>query len=428
MAYVARRLMAAVLILFGISLVTFLLLYLLPADPARQIAGRSATAQTVASIRAQLGLDQPLPVQYGRYLGRLAQGDLGRSYLQRAEVSELIASRLPASLVLMAAGIAAELVIGLGMGIAAALQRGRPADQALMVTSFVFVSAPQFVVGILLLYVFAVRLGWFPIGGYGTPAHVVLPALTLGLIGAGLVRADHALVADRRARPGLRPHGAREGPGAVAGAVPPRAAERDPADHRHGRDRHRPLHERDRGGGERVRLAGRRPADLAGDPAGRHPDHHGGDAGLGGLHRRGQPPRRSGGAAHRPAHKVALTNNREKKMRKTLLALAAGVALAALSAGAWAQPLADAKQGGSMTVTYKDDVSTLDPAIGYDWQNWSMIKSLFDGLMDYEPGTTDARARPRRELRHLRRRHGLHLQAPRRASNSTTAASWSPRT
>jgi peptide/nickel transport system permease protein len=185
MAYVARRLMAAALILLGISLVTFLLLYLLPADPARQIAGRSATAQTVASIRAQLGLDQPLPVQYGRYLGRLAQGDLGRSYLQRAEVSELIASRLPASLVLMAAGIAAELAIGLSMGIAAAVRRGRPADQALMVTSFVFVSAPQFVVGILLLYVFAVRLGWFPIGGYGTAAHVVLPALTLGLIGAG---------------------------------------------------------------------------------------------------------------------------------------------------------------------------------------------------------------------------------------------------
>lgn len=185
MAYVARRLMATVLILLGISVVTFLLLYLLPADPARQIAGRSATAQTVASIRAQLGLDQPLPVQYGRYLGRLAHGDLGRSYLQRAEVSELIASRLPASLVLMVAAIAAELALGLTMGIAAAVRRGRPVDQALMVTSFVFVSAPQFVVGILLLYVFAVRLGWFPIGGYGTAAHLVLPALTLGVIGAG---------------------------------------------------------------------------------------------------------------------------------------------------------------------------------------------------------------------------------------------------
>ena len=185
MAYLLRRLAAAAMILFGISVVTFLLLYLLPADPARQIAGRSASAATVASIREQLGLDQPLLVQYGRYLSGLVQGDLGRSYLQRAEVSELIASRLPASLVLMAAGIAAELAIGLTMGITAAVRRGRPADQALMVTSFVFVSAPQFVVGILLLYVFAVRLGWFPIGGYGTAAHVALPALTLGLIGAG---------------------------------------------------------------------------------------------------------------------------------------------------------------------------------------------------------------------------------------------------
>ncbi|WP_221288299.1 ABC transporter permease [Amaricoccus macauensis] len=185
MVYVARRLGAAVLILFGISVVTFLLLYLLPADPARQIAGRSASAQTVENIRAQLGLDQPLLVQYGRYASGLLRGDLGRSYLQRAEVSELIASRLPASLILMAAGIVAELVIGLGMGIAAAVRRGRPTDQALMVTAFVFVSAPQFVVGILLLYVFAVQLGWFPIGGYGTIWHAVLPALTLGLIGAG---------------------------------------------------------------------------------------------------------------------------------------------------------------------------------------------------------------------------------------------------
>src|SRR5690606_28072177 len=128
---------------------------------------------------------QPFVVQYGRYLAGLLQGDLGRSYLQRAEVSTLIWSRLPASLMLMAAAIAAELVLGLTMGILAALRRGRPVDGALMVTSFVFVSAPQFVVGILLLYVFAVQLGWFPIGGYGRAEHVVLPALTLGLLGAG---------------------------------------------------------------------------------------------------------------------------------------------------------------------------------------------------------------------------------------------------
>ena len=97
----------------------------------------------------------------------------------------LILSRLPATLQLMAAGIVCELVLGLGMGIAAALLRGRVMDQVLMMTSFVTVSAPQFVVSLLVLYVFAVRLGWFPIGGYGTPAHLVLPAVTLGILGSG---------------------------------------------------------------------------------------------------------------------------------------------------------------------------------------------------------------------------------------------------
>ena len=185
MIYVVRRLAASILILLGVSFVTFLLINILPADPARQIAGRAATPETVASIRAQLGLDQPFVVQYGRYLGGLLQGDLGRSYLQRSEVAELIRSRLPASLVLMAAAIFAELLLGLTMGVLAALHRGRPADSVLMLTSFVCVSAPQFVIGILLLYVFAVQLRWFPIGGYGRPEHVVLPALTLGLLGAG---------------------------------------------------------------------------------------------------------------------------------------------------------------------------------------------------------------------------------------------------
>jgi peptide/nickel transport system permease protein len=184
-AYVLRRLVQSVLILLGVSFITFLLLYVLPADPVRQIAGRSATAATVENIRQQLGLDQPFIVQYGRYLGHLVQGDLGRSYLQKTDVAELIWSRLPASLLLMAAGIGCELVIGLSLGVLAALWRGRPLDQGLMVGSFIAVSAPQFVVGLLLLYVFAVKLGWFPIGGYGTAAHLVLPALTLGILGSG---------------------------------------------------------------------------------------------------------------------------------------------------------------------------------------------------------------------------------------------------
>ncbi len=183
--YFLRRLSIAAMILLGISFITYVLLFWVPADPVRQIAGRSATPETVANIRHQLGLDLPFYQQYGIYLGNLLQGDLGRSYIQKTSVSELIQSRLPASLLLMAASIVTELLIGLSMGILASVKRGTFVDNLLMVVSFIGVSSPQFVVGILLLYVFAVQLEWFPIGGYGTFRHLVLPALTLGLLGAG---------------------------------------------------------------------------------------------------------------------------------------------------------------------------------------------------------------------------------------------------
>jgi peptide/nickel transport system permease protein len=185
-AYLGRRVLQSAFILVGVTLVTFFLLFVLPADPARQIAGRGvATPEMVESIRQQLGLDRPFHEQYWNYLTRLAQGDLGRSYLQKTEVGTLIASRLPASLLLMVGAILCELSIGLSLGLIAALNRGRATDRLLMLLSFTAVSAPQFVVGILLLYVFAVKLGWFPIGGYGTFWHLVLPSLTLGLLGAG---------------------------------------------------------------------------------------------------------------------------------------------------------------------------------------------------------------------------------------------------
>ena len=180
-----KRLAQAFLILLGVAAITFVLLYALPADPARMIAGRSATAQTVASIRHELGLDQPLLVQFWTYLTGLLQGDLGRSYAQKTEVWTLIAARLPATLTLMAAGIFVEVVLGITFGTIAAVRRGSFVDRLVMTASFVGVSAPQFVAALLLLYVFAVTLGWFPMSGYGSFAHIVLPALTLGILGAG---------------------------------------------------------------------------------------------------------------------------------------------------------------------------------------------------------------------------------------------------
>jgi peptide/nickel transport system permease protein len=185
LAFITKRLIQSCLILLGVSFITFALLYLFPADPVRQIAGRSATPETVANIRAQLGLDQPFIIQYARYLGNLLQGDLGRSYLQKTEVSTLIAARLPASLLLMLGAIVCELILGITMGVVAALRRGTATDNTLMMASFIGVSAPQFVVGLLMLYVFAVQLHWFPIGGYGTFAHLVLPSITLGILGSG---------------------------------------------------------------------------------------------------------------------------------------------------------------------------------------------------------------------------------------------------
>jgi peptide/nickel transport system permease protein len=183
--YIIRRLFQALLTLIGISIITFVILYALPADPARQVAGRTASVAQVEQVRHQLGLDRPIWAQYGIYVGKLATGDLGRSYVQRTQVIELIGSRLPATLWLMLAAIGFELLIGLTIGTYAAFRRNTAMDQVVMLGAFVFVSAPQFLLGYTMLYVFAVWLGWFPIGGYGTLKQIVLPALTLGLLGGG---------------------------------------------------------------------------------------------------------------------------------------------------------------------------------------------------------------------------------------------------
>jgi peptide/nickel transport system permease protein len=184
-AYILRRLIHVALILLGISIISFALIHLLPADPARMVAGRTASAEQVENVRRQLGLDQPIYVQYVRYLINLLHGDLGRSYLQRSEVTSLILPRLPATALLMVGAIFFELILGLTLGLIAALRRNTAVDQAIMALTFVFVSMPAFLLGLLLLYFFAVYLGWFPIGGYGEFKHLILPSLSLGLLGAG---------------------------------------------------------------------------------------------------------------------------------------------------------------------------------------------------------------------------------------------------
>ncbi|MFN8459637.1 MAG: ABC transporter permease [Anaerolineae bacterium] len=175
--FIARRLVQTIPVLFGISVLTFILIYYLPADPARMYAGPSATVETVDRIRHELGLDLPLWQQYLRYIERLLQGDLGFSYRKQIAVTELILSRVPYTLALTGGGILVELVIGLSVGIVSALGRGRWPDRAGMLLALLGVSAPPFWLGLLFLYWFGFLLPIFPLGGTGTLTHLVLPAL-----------------------------------------------------------------------------------------------------------------------------------------------------------------------------------------------------------------------------------------------------------
>ena len=179
-----RRLLQAIPVLFGISIITFVLIYYLPADPARMYAGPSATVATVARIRHELGLDLPLWEQYGHYMQRVLRGDLGFSYRKQLPVTDLLLSRIPYTLALILGGVFVELLIGLPVGLASAVARGQWVDRLGMFIALVGVSAPPFWLGLLLLYWLGYLIPIFPLGGTGTLAHLVLPSLTAGLGGA----------------------------------------------------------------------------------------------------------------------------------------------------------------------------------------------------------------------------------------------------
>ena len=222
--YLARRLLLVVPVLLGISAITFVLIYYLPADPARMYAGPSATVATVARIRHELGLDLPLWQQYVNYIGNVLQGDLGFSYRKQEPVLQLILSRLPYTFALIAAGIFVELALGLPIGIASAVARGRWPDRAGMFVALLGVSAPAFWLGLMLLYLFAYQIPIFPLGGATEPLSIVLPAITAGLGGAAWYARHDAIQHAGHSLGRLCAHGAGQRPGAAARAVAPRYA------------------------------------------------------------------------------------------------------------------------------------------------------------------------------------------------------------
>lgn len=189
--YIVRRLLWGGVVLVSVGAVTFVLVYVLPADPARVIAGPRASADAVARIAHQLGLDQPLPVQAGAYIGRAIHGDLGHSFSQNMDVLPLILQRFPATLQLALAGLFVELAIGVPLGLLAATRRDSLYDRGATVVSIVLVSAPSFWVGLLLIHYLgflpSTMLGVdiFPMGGYKALdlRYLILPALTVGFAG-----------------------------------------------------------------------------------------------------------------------------------------------------------------------------------------------------------------------------------------------------
>jgi peptide/nickel transport system permease protein len=179
------RIGGILLLLWFVATVTFVLMFAVPQDPGAAIAGPQASPQVTENLRKILGLDQPLYVQYGRYLWRLLHGDLGRSFVFGRPVLEMLTDHLVPSFQLALACIVAEAAIGLPVGILAAVRPGSRFDRWAMAGTMVTLGLPHFWIGLFLLYVVGARLGWLPLGGYGGLRHLILPALAVGIAYAG---------------------------------------------------------------------------------------------------------------------------------------------------------------------------------------------------------------------------------------------------
>ncbi len=198
-SFIARRLAALIPVLLVVSLVVFLILRLAPGDPAAVIAGNNATAQDIAQIRAELGLERSLPEQYVIWLGRVIQGDLGHSYYLNKPVSGLVAERIGPTLSLALGSAVLAVLLAVPLGTWAAWRLGSPLDRCISGLAVMGYSVPAFVIGYVLIYVFSIQLQWLPVQGYkplwGASSNgvwawmrqLILPGVALGLIYTGLI-------------------------------------------------------------------------------------------------------------------------------------------------------------------------------------------------------------------------------------------------
>lgn len=186
LAFIGRRLWQLLPVLFGITLVVFFMIHLIPGDPASTLLGNRSTPQAVAALRTQFGLDQPLYRQYLGFLGRVVRGDLGSSFVYKSPVRGLVEGRISATLWLLGAGALFSLLLSVPLAVLAASRKGAARDQAVRVVPLIGLGMPTVWVGLMLQLFFALRLGWFPVSGFGASftehvQSIVLPALTVAV-------------------------------------------------------------------------------------------------------------------------------------------------------------------------------------------------------------------------------------------------------
>ncbi len=186
-AYIAKRLLLAIPVILGVAFVVFAMVRIVPGDPAQVIAGEAATKEFVEAVRKDLGLDRPLLEQFVSFVGNLLRGDFGRSVRSRAPVVLEVRARLPNTISLTLAGMLVAITVGVTAGVVSAVRPYSLVDTSVMLVALAGLSMPVFWSGLMLILVFAVWLGWLPAVGTGTPAHLILPAVTLGMATAAII-------------------------------------------------------------------------------------------------------------------------------------------------------------------------------------------------------------------------------------------------
>lgn len=185
--YLARRALGIIPVLIGVSILVFLILHMVPGDPATVVAGPGAAGEDIERLRQEMGLDLPVWTQYGKWISGIFTGDWGRSIVSRESVLPLLITRFRGTLLLATTGMIGAVLISVPLGITAALHRNKGLDLLLTVIALLGISAPIFWIGLVLQLAFSVTLGWLPATGSGTALHLILPTIAIGANSAGVI-------------------------------------------------------------------------------------------------------------------------------------------------------------------------------------------------------------------------------------------------